>query len=377
MTGSLPFIPVAEPDLTGNEARYLQECIESGWVSSQGSFVRRLEREFGSFIGVPHVAAVSSGTAALHLALIALGIGPGDEVIVPSLTFIATANAVRYVGAVPVFADCDPVTWTLSPEAASLSITPRTKAIIPVHLYGHPAHMDELAGLTRSHGLYLIEDAAEAHGALYKGTPTGALSDIAVFSLFGNKVITSGEGGLVATSDEELDTRVRLYRDQGLTKEARTSVHYWHEVIGFNYGMSNLQAAVALAQLERIEHFVSERRRVARRYESLLCCCPVLEFAHEMAWARSNYWMPSVLLSAEARISRNDLIEALRNEAVDTRPFFYPIHRLPPYDSGQRLPITEDVAARGLNLPTSSRLSDATIHRVADTLLRILGCNGR
>jgi perosamine synthetase len=367
-----PFIPVAEPDLTGNEARYLQECIDTGWVSSQGPFVGRLEREFGAFIGVPHVAAVSSGTAALHLALVALGVGPGDEVIVPSFTFIATANAVRYVGATPVFVDCDPLIWTLSPGAVEASITARTRAIIAVHLYGHPADMDELHRVSSAHDIALVEDAAEAHGACYKGRPAGSLADIAAFSLFGNKVITSGEGGLVATRSAELDVKVRLYRDQGLTKDKRTQFHYWHSVVGFNYDMSNLQAAVAVAQLERIEQFVDRKRSIYAKYLCLLGDCEAIEFAPEMPWATSSAWMSSILVRPGASVGRDSLIEQLREAGVDSRPFFYPIHTLPPYQTGQRLPVTEDIAARGLNLPSSTRLSDGAMERIASRVRRIM-----
>jgi perosamine synthetase len=366
------FVPVAEPDLTGNEARYLLECVESGWVSSQGPFVRRLEDEFAAFIGVPHVAAVSSGTAALHLALVALGIGPGDEVIVPSLTFIATANAAHYVGATPVFADCDPQTWTLSPSAVAACITPRTKAIIPVHLYGHPAEMDELSRLAKARGVFLIEDAAEAHGAFYRDRPVGALSDISTFSLFGNKVITSGEGGLVATSDPDLDRLVRLYRDQGLVKGSSERSHYWHTVIGFNYGMSNMQAAVAIAQLERINQFVERKRAIAALYASRLANCEHAEVGGEAAWVRSSFWMTSLLVRQGAPISRDGLIDALRDSGVDSRPFFFPNHTLPPYATGQCLPVTEDLARRGLNLPSSTRLGDETICWISDNVKRLV-----
>jgi len=372
MTSPHAFVPVAEPDLTGNEARYLLECVESGWVSSLGPFVRRLEKEFGAYIGVPHVAAVSSGTAALHLALVALGIGSGDEVIVPSLTFVATANAVRYVGAIPVFADCDAQTWTLAPSAVASCITPRTRAIIAVHLYGHPAEMDELSRLAKGRGLFLIEDAAEAHGATYRDRPIGSLSDIAAFSLFGNKVITSGEGGLVATSDPDLDRTVRLYRDQGLVKGNHEHLHYWHPVVGFNYGMSNLQAAVAVAQLERIDHFVGRKRAIAAGYASRLENCPNVEVGQEVPWVKSSFWMSSLLVKPEAPISRDGLIEALRASGVDSRPFFYPIHTLPPYAAGQRLAVTEDLAARGLNLPSSTRLNDDAICWISETIQRLV-----
>jgi perosamine synthetase len=251
-------------------------------------------------------------------------------------------------------------------------ITPRTKAIIPVHLYGHPADMDALSAIARTHGVAVVEDAAQAHGALYKGKPAGALSDIAAFSLFGNKVITAGEGGLVATDRADLDDKVRLYRDQGLSKDTRTSYHYWHPVVGFNYGMSNMQAAVAVAQLERLEHFVDRRRAVFSAYCARLGNSRYLEFAHEMPWARSNFWMTSLLVRPESPLSRDELIEALRAEGVDSRPFFYPIHTLPPYNTGQHLPVTEDVAARGLNLPSSTSLSEDVITRVTDTITRLL-----
>jgi perosamine synthetase len=232
--------------------------------------------------------------------------------------------------------------------------------------------MDELSRLARARGITLVEDAAEAHGARYKDRLVGSIGDVAAFSLFGNKVITSGEGGLVATADPALDARVRLYRDQGLSKESPTHLHYYHSVVGFNYDMSNLQAAVAVAQLERIDHFLERKRAICATYMRLLEDCPFIEFAREMPWAKSSCWMTSVLVRREAPITRDDLIQALRARGIDSRPFFYPIHRLPPYESGQHLPVTDDIAARGLNLPSSTSLRDEAIERIVGSIKDLL-----
>ena len=254
-----PLIPVAAPVFAGREREYVADCMESGWISSAGKYVELFEAEFAKFCGVRHAVSCCNGTAALHLALAALGVGPGDEVIVPTLTFVATANAVTYCGARPVFADSEAETWNLDPAHVASKITPRTKGIVAVHLYGNPAEMDALRALAHRHGLFLLEDAAEAHGALYRDAHAGSLGDIAAFSFYGNKIIATGEGGMVTTDDDALAARVRLLRGQGMDAERR----YWFPVVGYNYRMMNLPAAIGLAQLERAEWHTGRRREIA------------------------------------------------------------------------------------------------------------------
>jgi len=367
-------IPIAEPDLSGNEKKYLVECIDSGWVSSSGPFVRKLEDRFANYLGVDYCVAVSSGTAGLHLALKVSGIGPGDEVIVPTLTFIATVNAISYVGAKPVFIDSEKVTWNLDPDKIERLITKKTKAVICVHLYGHPADMDPIMKIAKKKKILVIEDAAEAHGAEYKGKKVGTFGHISVYSLFANKVITSGEGGLVVTKSKRIAEKLKLYRDQGLTKGLREKYHYWHSVIGYNYGMSNLQAAVALAQLERIEQLIEKKRMIACWYYSYLKGVAGIKMSSEEVWAKSVYWMFCLVLSKGAKITRNKLIKYLLKRGVETRPFFYPIHTLPCYkgDSKRRFPVAEKIAKNGINLPSGVKLGKSDIKYITDRLKEVL-----
>jgi perosamine synthetase len=259
---SAPIFPVAEPCLDQVERTLLLEAYDSGWISSQGAFLQRFERDFAVFAGTRHALAICNGTAAVHLSLLALGVKPGDEVILPTLTFVATANAVRYMGAEPVFVDCEPDTWNLDPARVAAAVTPRTAGIIAVHLYGHPCEMDDLQAVADRHGLWLIEDAAEAHGATYRGRRVGSLGKLAAFSLYGNKILTTGEGGVVTTDDDELARRVRLFRGQGMDPTRR----YWHTVVGYNYRMTNLAAAIGVGQLQKAEQILSARRELAARH---------------------------------------------------------------------------------------------------------------
>src|ERR1051326_2013909 len=263
---SQPRIPIARPDLSGNELLYVTECLRSGWVSSLGSFIEQFENSFAAYCGTSKAVACNNGTSALHLALSALGVGPGDEVIVPALTFIATANAVHYCGATPVFADAELSTMNIDPEQIEKHLSARTRGIIVVHLYGRPANMDPILSLARRHGLWLVEDAAQAHGATYHDHRVGSLGDAATFSFFGNKIITTGEGGMVTTNDPELADRMRLLRAHGMSPERK----YWFPVVGFNYRMTNIQAAIGLAQMERIEAMLLRRRIVAGWYNDRL-----------------------------------------------------------------------------------------------------------
>jgi perosamine synthetase len=366
-----PHIPVAAPAFAGREKEYVADCMESGWISSGGKYVELFEAAFAEFCGVRHAVACCNGTAALHLALAAHGVGPGDEVIVPTLTFVATANAVTYCGARTVFVDSEPVTWNLDPSQVEAKITPRTKGIIAVHLYGHPAEMDELREIARRRGLFLLEDAAEAHGALYKGRPAGSLGDAAAFSFYGNKIIATGEGGMVVTNDDALAARVRLLRGQGMDAERR----YWFPVVGYNYRMMNLPAAIGLAQLERADWHTGRRREVADAYRSLLRGVSCLRWQDESEWARHAYWMFTVILGHGSPVARDELMARLHGRGIETRPVFYPVHLLPPYREaarGEEFPVAEWLARRGLSLPTWAGLSFDDLSYVCDSLRECL-----
>lgn len=358
------FIPVYTPSLDGREEKYVLDAVRSGWISSLGSYVTRFEQEFARFCGVRHAVSVSNGTVALHLALHALGIGPGDEVIVPSLTFVATANAVHYTGAAPIFADVDPITWCIDPEDVQRCITPRTRAIIPVHLYGHPAPMPALQELADKHKLILVEDAAEAHGAAIHGRRVGGWGRIAAFSFYANKIITTGEGGMLTTDDEALAARCRTLRDHAMPPHRR----YWHEEVGFNYRMTNLQAAVGVAQMERIEHFLARKRAIAAHYRERLADVPGITFAAERPGYTNVYWMVSILIEPPYALGRDELILALRERGIDSRPFFHPMDTLPPYRSDTPRPIALRLSRCGLNLPSSPSLTDAQIDYICDAL---------
>ncbi len=358
------FIPVYTPLLDGREEKYVLDAVRSGWISSLGSYVTRFEQEFARFCGVQHAVSVSNGTVALHLALHALGVGPGDEVIVPSLTFVATANAVHYTGATPVFADVDPTTWCIDPEDVERRITPRTRAILPVHLYGHPAPMPALQELADKHHLILIEDAAEAHGAAIHGRRVGGWGRIAAFSFYANKIITTGEGGMLTTDDEALAARCRTLRDHAMPPHRR----YWHEEVGFNYRMTNLQAAVGVAQMERIERFLARKREIAARYREQLAGVPGVTFAAERPGYTNVYWMVSILVEPPYALSRDELISALRERGIDSRPFFHPMDTLPPYRSDAPRPVALHLSRCGLNLPSSPALTDAQIDYICDVL---------
>lgn len=358
-------LPVAEPSLGANELAYVSECVLTGWVSSAGKFVTQFEEMFAEFCGTDCAIATSNGTTALHLALLAFDIGPGDEVIVPSLTFIASANAVTYTGATPVFVDSELGTWNLDPLQVAEAITPNTKAIIPVHLYGHPADMDPIRAIAKKHNLAVIEDAAEAHGAQYKGQRTGSLADMGVFSFYGNKIITTGEGGMVTTNRTDLAEKIRVLRDHGMSPERR----YWHPVVGYNYRLTNLQAALGVAQMERIDSILSEKRQIASIYQELLEDIPGLTLPPEASWAYNVYWLYSILIDeTKFGLSRDALMHELYEQGIDTRPLFPPVHTQPIYERGQVLPIATCLSAKGMSLPSSVGLTRLEIERIADAI---------
>lgn len=348
---------------------YVTECLQSTWISSTGRFLDDFERRFADFCQTRHAIAVCNGTAALHLCLLAHGAGPGDEVIVPTLTFVSTANAVSYCGATPVLADCDPATFNICVEQMEELITPRTKGVVVTHLYGHAADCDPIREVARRHGLFLVEDAAESHGARYRGRLVGQLGDTAAFSFFGNKIITTGEGGMVTTNDDALAARVRMLRGQGMQPDRR----YWHPIIGYNYRMTNLCAAIGLAQLERMDEALAARRRVAGWYRHFLSGVDGLALPHVEPWAEHAYWMFTVLLNDSVFVARDDVMARLDFDGIETRPIFFPMHQLPPYHDKSRSYVHADrCSARGINLPTHVRLTETDIRRICDSLINAI-----
>ena len=339
-------IPVYQPSLSGNEKKYVNECLDSTWISSKGKFVNEFESCFATYTEVKHATSVCNGTVALHLALVALGIGPGDEVIVPTLTYIASVNAIAYTGATPVFVDSLPDTWQMDPEDVRQKITPHTKAVMAVHLYGHPCDMDRITTVANEFSLFVIEDCAEAFGSLYNGQHVGSFGDISIYSFFGNKTITCGEGGMVVTNDETLFDRTVHFKGQGLAKHRE----YWHDVIGYNYRMTNICAAIGLAQLEQADDFIAKKRQIAEWYKEGLQRLPVTVHG-EFGDVKHSYWMVSVLV--EKPEQRDPLRDALAVAGVETRPLFYPVHTMPMYASKfQRHPVAESLGWRGVNLPS-------------------------
>jgi perosamine synthetase len=358
-------IPVYRPSIGDREKRYVAEAMDSGWVSSRGAFLDRFEKEFAGYLGLAHGVSAANGTVALHLAFEALGIGPGDEVIVPTLTYVASVNAITYTGARPVFVDSDPSCWNLDPSVIERAITPRTKAIEVVHLYGHPADMDPILEIAARRHLHVVEDAAESHGATYKGRRVGAIGTVGSFSFFGNKIITTGEGGMLVTSDDDLAARARHLRGQGVSP-TRT---YWHDIVGFNYRMTNIAAAIGCAQLERIKETLTAKRTVADWYRRDLEGVEGLTLQSEASWASCVYWMNCVLVAPELR---DPLIAHLAGDGIETRPFFYPAHMLPMYRTSERFPVAERLGASGINLPSYAMLEEAQVADICASVRRFM-----
>lgn len=364
-------IPVATPIVGERELRYVTDAVLSGWISSQGKYIGLFEEQFASFCGSRHAVTVSNGTVALHLALTALGIGPGDEVIVPALTFVATASAVRHCYAKPIFVDVEETCWNMDPEKIEAAITPRTKAIIPVHLYGVPCRMDRIMEVAERHGLWVVEDAAEAHGAEFQGKRVGSLGHMGCFSFFGNKIITTGEGGMVVTNDAELNAKLRMLRDHGMNPQRR----YWHDVVGFNYRMTNIQAAIGVAQLERWDQIIAAKRKIQRWYDAHIPDVRLIT-VQPTPGMQPVCWLYTVLLNATSNsLGRDALIAALKTEGIDCRPIFYPIPAMPPYwdeNWAALYPVARVISEQGFSLPSSVEMSDKDLMRVTDRLSRIL-----
>ena len=362
------YFPVAIPNLNGNEFKYLTDAFMSTWISSSGEYIGRFEKNFSEYSDCEYGVAVSNGTVALHLALVTLGIGDGDEVIVPDLTFAATINTVLHANATPVIVDVEEESWCIDPIEIEKSITPNTKAIIPVHIYGQACNMDAIMDIAKKYDLKVIEDCAEAHGAMFNGKKVGSFGDIGCFSFFGNKVITTGEGGMCVTNDPELDEKMRVLRDHGMSKTKR----YWHDVIGYNYRMTNLQAAIGLAQLERIEEIHANRRKYENTYKKILDS-EKFSFQNNIADRRRITWLVSVLLNES--IDRESYIAKLKANGLDARPFFYPLSDMDiykPYSSAPT-PISHKLSAIGLNLPTYESLK--SMHEIESILLDIEATN--
>lgn len=347
-----------QPSLNGNEQKYVQDCLDRGWLT-QGYYVNRFERLFAEYHGVKHALAVCNGTAALHLALAALGLKPGDEVIVPDLTFVATANAVMYTGAKPVFVDVDPVTWTIDPKLIESAITRRTRAIVPVHLYGVPAAMEAINALAVKYGLFVVEDCAEALGASIGGKKVGTLGDVGCFSFYGNKTITTGEGGMVVTNDDYLAAVMRLLRGHGQQEGKR----YWHVVLGFNYRLTDLQAAVGCAQMEQLDGILERRKAVFQEYWERL---PFVYFQTEEAGSESGYWAMAVTLAP--RFNRDRVMKDLAECGIETRPVFYPVNRLPAYNVPGDFFVTDSISKQGIVLPTHAELTPSAVNYISKQL---------
>ena len=344
-------IPVYQPSLSGNEKKYVNECLDSTWISSKGEFIGRFEDEFSKFTGTQHSATCSNGTVAIHLALLTLGIGAGDEVIVPTLTYIASVNAIVYTGATPVFVDSDATTWQLSVADVRSKITTKTRAIMAVHLYGHPCDMLALRALADEHGLFLVEDCAEAFGSFIGERHVGNFGHIATYSFFGNKTITTGEGGMVTTNDDTLHDRVVHFKGQGLAKHRE----YWHDVVGYNYRMTNICAAIGLAQLEQAPVFLQKKRALAHYYAAHLDQVGI-QSLQEAPGVTNSYWMFAMLVPEGHQ--RDALRDALQQAGIETRPVFYPVHTMPMFSQRfQRHPVAEGIGWRGINLPSSPDLT--------------------
>lgn len=363
----MKFIPISRPSITQNEIAYVTDAIQSGWVSSLGQYIDLFEKKFAHYCGTQYALTTSNGTVALHLALASLGIKKSDEVIIPDLTFIATANAVNYTGATVVPVDIEESTLCIDPKAIESAITEKTRAIIPVHLYGHPANMSEINKIAKKHHLLVIEDAAEAHGAEINGQKVGGFGDCAIFSFYGNKIITSGEGGMITTNNKALYEKMKYLRDHAMSQEKR----YFHTEIGFNYRMTNLQAALGLAQLERIDELIRKKIKIFEWYQKELGHMAKLQLNRTVHWAKNVYWIICLEIEGYTETERNRLMKKLTENGIDTRPYFYPVSDMPMYP-GSNTPITHTLYQRGINLPSYFDLTQKEVQLISKTLIKLI-----
>jgi perosamine synthetase len=358
-------IPVYLPMIGNNESKYVNECFRTGWISSKGSFVTQFEDNFSSFLGVKYSTSVSNGTVALHLALKVLGIGPGDEVIVPTLTYIATINAISYVGATPVFVDSESDTWNIDPDLISERISEKTKAVLLVHLYGAPCNMTYIAKICHDKNLYLIEDAAEAFGTMQDGKYAGSFGDIATFSFFGNKTITTGEGGMVVSNQKSLIDRASFLKSQATSPERE----YWHEEIGFNYRMTNICAAIGVAQLEIANMIIEKKIEIASWYKDELKDCSI-KFQKEKNGDQHSHWMVSIL--ARSELERDAIRSNLKLSGIETRPVFCLATSMPVFRSKESFPVADNISRCGLNLPSFPALTREQVNYICSKIKAVL-----
>jgi len=372
-------LPVCEPFLSGKELEYVTDCLKTNWISSQGKYVEQFERRFAAYCGCEYGISTTSGTTALHLALASLGIGSGDEVIVPAFTMISTTFAIIYTGAKPVLVDAEPETWNIDTSKVEQKINQRTKAILPVHIYGHPCDMEPIMNIAEKYNLHVVEDAAEAHGAEYKGKKAGGIGHIGCFSFYANKIITTGEGGMIVTNDGAVAEKARALKDLAFSRQRR----FLHTDLGFNYRMTNIQAAIGLAQFEKIDQYIGMRRKNAYLYNRLLKDIPGITLPPAKEWAKSVYWMYSILIDDKFGIGRDELMDQLRKKGIDTRTFFIPMHQQPVFQNmglfkAESYPVAEELERRGLYLPSGSGLTEQQIKQVCQTISKIRGkCKGR
>jgi len=354
--------PVYQPSLSGNEKKYVMECLDSTWISSKGRFIKQFEERFSEYLGINFSASVTNGTVAIHVALLALGIGSGDEVIVPSFTYIASVNAIHYTGAKPVFVDSNFDTWQIDTEDVKKKITSKTKAVMAVHLYGHTCDMDELIKICKKHNLLLIEDTAEAFGSKYNGKSAGTFGDISTFSFFGNKTITTGEGGMVSTNSKELYNQVLRLKGQGLA----VGKEYFHDIIGYNYRMTNICAAIGCAQLENANSFITKKREIANWYNRQLTDLP-LQLPKQLKYVYHTYWLYTVMVNDATM--RDKLRIYLKEKGIETRPSFHPAHQMPMYyDENQNLPVADNLGERGINLPSYPDLDESDVNYISEQI---------
>lgn len=366
-------IPVCTPLLGVKEKKYINNCLRTSWISSSGQYIEKFEKAFSSYCGRKYGITTTNGTTALHLALVALDIGPGDEVIMPSFTIASTAFAAIYCGAKPVFVDSESDTWNIDPSLIESQITKKTKAIMPVHIYGHPCDMAPIMALARKYKLAVIEDAAEAHGAEYRGQKTGSFGQMSCFSFYGNKIITCGEGGMVLTDNKKLAQRCRYLKNLTFQEPKR----FWHKEIGFNYRMTNLQAALGLAQFEQIEKFINNRRKNAFFYNRLLADIPGLILPVERNNSKNVYWMYGMIVAKEFGIKRDQLRKKLKEKGIETRNFFIPMHQQPIIQKmklvskHEHYPIAEKIGREGMYLPSGSGLKEKEIEYICSSIKEI------
>jgi perosamine synthetase len=372
-------IPVSEPLLAGREREYVDECLRTGWISSAGRFIAEFEAAWATYCDRAHGIAVANGTVALQLAVAVLDLEPGDEVIIPTFTIVSCATAVVAAGGVPVLVDADPETWTMDVTQVESKITPRTKAVMPVHIYGHPVDMDPLLALAERHRLTVVEDAAEAHGAEYRSARDGAawrragsFGALSCFSFYANKLVTTGEGGMVLTDDDRLAERCRLLRNLAFRPDRR----FLHDELGFNFRITNVQAAIGLAQVERIDETVARKRAIGRRYDEGLQGLPI-QLPVERSWARNVWWMYGLLVDEATGLDAVAVAGRLRERGIDTRPFFLGMHEQPAlrargWFDGERYPVADRLAAQGLYLPSGVGLTDEQIDEVCAAVRAVL-----